>query len=667
MNYNNWPIAKQIGALAFFLTLIIFSILSTLSYQAASNVLEDKGISAMKAEMHAVSDMLELQYDSLLQLARRNADVFKEMYPGQFSKSDQSVSIMGVNSPILMHEQEHINASKSKVDRFANLTGGTATVFVRDGDDFMRVSTSLKKADGSRALGTYLGKTHPGYQILLGGNEYEGYAKLFGKDYMTVYRPVKDTLGQVIGILYIGFEITNSLQQLQKAVNKLTLEESGNFLLMRNVDQVLVAHPQFTANEPVTASMLDGLSLTQAMQADTDWRYNNSKNEPMFAYTQMVRGWNWMLVGQVKAKELNEESLHLLTINAIVAITGIALITVLLSLVLVRSLKPLHALQVHMETLGRGDFSRPLPPSVPQSQNEVDKITTSVSTMSSELRQLMIALQGSVTSLEQQAAKAQSIAKQNGEEAQALMLQTDQIATAIEEMSTSIRDVANHAQDGANQSQQVDLAAKAGQNQQAKVVQDLLKLSQQLNNSHQSVERVSQESEAISKVTEVINSIAEQTNLLALNAAIEAARAGEQGRGFAVVADEVRILAQRTQASILEIGQTINKLQTQVKTTTEQMAQSHQLGMASATQGEATGEQLQEITQRIGELAISSRNIASATEQQSSVAEEITHNLHQISELANEGEQRAVQAVQSADELSSLAVALKRQISQFKA
>jgi methyl-accepting chemotaxis protein len=97
------------------------------------------------------------------------------------------------------------------------------------------------------------------------------------------------------------------------------------------------------------------------------------------------------------------------------------------------------------------------------------------------------------------------------------------------------------------------------------------------------------------------------------------------------------------------------------------MAQSHQLGMASATQGEATGEQLMEITHRIGELAISSRNIASATEQQSSVAEEITHNLHQISELANEGEQRAVQTVHSADELSSLAVALKRQISQFKA
>ncbi|PTA50826.1 methyl-accepting chemotaxis protein [Shewanella morhuae] len=667
MNYKHWPIAKQIGALAFFLTLIIFSILSTLSYKAASNVLEDKGISAMNAEISALSSMLELQYDSLLQLARRNADVFKEMYPGQFSKPDKTINVVGVSTPALLHEQEQINTSKSKVDRFANLTGGNATIFVRDGDDFIRIATSLKKADGHRALGTYLGKSHPGYQTLISGKDYEGYAKLFGKDYMTVYRPVKDTQGQVIGILYIGFEISAVLQQLQQAVNNLVLEETGHFLLMHKVDNLLVAHPQFAAGEMVTDTMLDGLSLSQATQDNTDWRYANSKDEAMFAHSQTVNGWNWVLIGQVKVSELSEESIHLLKINAIVAITGIALITALLSMVLIRTLKPLHVLQNHMETLGHGDFSHQLTASEPQSENEVDKITTSVSAMSAELRQLIIALQTSVTSLEQQAIQAQNVAQQNGEEAQALMLQTDQIATAIEEMSTSIRDVANHAQAGADQSQQVDVAAKEGQKQQVQVVQDLLKLSQQLNSSHLSVEKVSQESEAISKVTEVINSIAEQTNLLALNAAIEAARAGDQGRGFAVVADEVRVLAHRTQSSILEIGQTIGKLQTQVKNTMEQMSQSRQLGITSAAQGEATGEQLKEITQRIGELAISSCNIASATEQQSSVAQEITHNLHLISELASEGELRATQTVHSANELSSLAATLKHQISQFKA
>lgn len=119
------------------------------------------------------------------------------MYPGQFHKPEnKTVRVLGIDTPALMHEKEQLNSSRSKVDRYANLTGGNATVFVRDGDDFLRIATSLKKADGSRALGTYLGTKHPGYQKLIQGQVYEGYAKLFGRDYMTVYRPVKDAQAQ---------------------------------------------------------------------------------------------------------------------------------------------------------------------------------------------------------------------------------------------------------------------------------------------------------------------------------------------------------------------------------------------------------------------------------------------------------------------------------------
>ncbi|QFU23543.1 methyl-accepting chemotaxis protein [Shewanella eurypsychrophilus] len=667
MNYKNWPIAKQIGTLAFILTVIIFGVLSSISYLSAADTLKDKGITAMQAQTEGAAKLIELQYSSLLALARRNADILRVMYPGQFYTPDKTVKIFGKATPALVHEKEQLNATKSKVDRYSNLTGGNATIFVRDGDDFLRISTSLKKADGKRALVTYLGKNHPGYNALIKGEVYEGYANLFGKDYMTVYRPFTDLQGKVIGILYIGFDITDSLTQLKQTITQLSIEESGHFMLIRSKEQSIIAHPNYPSGTIITPEVLHGLTSDQVLTDQGSWHYLNENQQQMYAYSINIPGWNWALIGIAKVSELNEESLKLLSINAVVALVGIFLITLLLSMVLIKTLKPLRTLQQQLDLLGKGELSQEFAKPSVNSNNEVDKITISTSRMADGLRQLILALQTSVKTLESQAENAQKIARLNGEEAQSLMAQTDQIATAIEEMSTSIRDVASHASEGADKSQQVDAASREGHEQLNLVVEGLAKLSQQLNESHASVEGVTKESEAISQVTEVINGIAEQTNLLALNAAIEAARAGEQGRGFAVVADEVRTLAQRTQTSISEISLTINQLQSQVKITAEQMGQSQQLGIASATQGKEASCQLNQITNSIGELAIASSSIASATEQQSAVAEEITRNLHQITELARDGEQRAGETVDSAQELSTIAAEIKQQISIFKA
>ncbi|MEZ9140350.1 MULTISPECIES: methyl-accepting chemotaxis protein [unclassified Shewanella] len=666
MNYRNWSITKQITYFSLALTILVFGIISSVSYFSSSNVLKEKAIDSMNEQMQSNAALIELQYVSLLNLARRNADILRAMYPGNFHKPDRSVKIYSTQTPSLVHESAQINATKSKVDRFSNLTGGTATIFVKDGDDFLRISTSLKKADGSRALVTYLGQSHPGYQTLIKGETYEGYAKLFGKDYMTVYRPIKNETGDVIGILYIGFDITESITELQKTINNLVVEESGFYMLVRNSDKRLISHPRFKVGEALTPDILNGLDANKVLGQHFNYEYLNNQQKTMFANSINIPGWNWTLIGLTEAAELNNESLQLLYITAGVAALGIILISGLLAMLQVKALAPLQKLQQQLQLLGRGDLSQQFEVTDPNSNNEIDLITASAADMSTNLKDLIDSLQHSVESLESQAQKAQDMARLNGDESESLMMQTNQIATAIEEMSASIRDVANHSNEGATKSQQVDESSRSGHQQLTEVVESLDLLKTQLNESQANIENVSKESEAINQVTEVINSIAEQTNLLALNAAIEAARAGEQGRGFAVVADEVRSLAQRTQSSISEISKTIAQLQSQVKNTAQQMEDSHKLGTFSAEQGTQSSQQLSQITVSIGELATFTSSIASATEQQSAVADEITRNLHQISTLANEGQERAGETVEVADGLTELASELKTKINFFK-
>ncbi|MEZ9236122.1 methyl-accepting chemotaxis protein [Shewanella sp. 10N.286.52.A9] len=666
MNYRSWSLTKQITYFSLALTVLVFSIISSVSYFSSSNVLKEKAIDSMNEQMQSNAALIELQYTSLLALARRNADILRAMYPGNFHKPDRTVRVYSTQTPALVHEKEQINATKSKVDRFSNLTGGTATIFVKDGDDFLRISTSLKKADGKRALATYLGSSHPGYQTLINGNEYEGYAKLFGKDYMTVYRPIKNASNEVIGILYIGFDITASISELQKTINNLKVEETGHYMLVRNNDQRLISHPNFATGEALNSDILNGLDINQLLGRHQSVEYVNHQQQQMFANSINIPGWNWTLIGLTQTAELNNESLQLLYITTGVAVLGILLISGLLAALQIKALAPLQRFQQQLKALGKGDLSQQFEVSDPNSKNEIDLITLSAADMSNNLKELIFSLQHSVETLESQAQKAQEMARLNGDESASLMMQTNQIATAIEEMSASIRDVASHSNEGAVKSQQVDQSSRSGHKQLTDVVESLNALKTQLNESQDNIENVSKESEAINQVTEVINSIAEQTNLLALNAAIEAARAGEQGRGFAVVADEVRSLAQRTQSSISEISKTIGQLQAQVKVTSQQMSDSHRLGTESAEQGFETSEQLSQITVSIGELATFTSSIASATEQQSAVADEITRNLHQISTLANEGQERASETVDVADGLSSLASELNTKINFFK-
>ncbi|WP_436977079.1 methyl-accepting chemotaxis protein [Pseudomonas alabamensis] len=231
---------------------------------------------------------------------------------------------------------------------------------------------------------------------------------------------------------------------------------------------------------------------------------------------------------------------------------------------------------------------------------------------------------------------------------------TDQVATAMHEMSATAQDVARHAADAAQAADEADHNAQAGE----RVMQTTIDLIEQVNREIAGtaavIRHLESDSTRIGKVLEVIRGIAEQTNLLALNAAIEAARAGEAGRGFAVVADEVRSLAQRTAASIAEIHQIIEAVQSGAVDAVKAIESGQQRSEAGAGQVVEAGRMLQRITTSVEAIRDMNRQIATAAEEQTSVADDISRNLVEITRIATDNQQAVQQTEQAGQRLHAL-------------
>jgi len=183
-------------------------------------------------------------------------------------------------------------------------------------------------------------------------------------------------------------------------------------------------------------------------------------------------------------------------------------------------------------------------------------------------------------------------------------------------------------------------------------VRDTDKLVQELKASEAITQKLGQASGQIGSILDVIRAIAEQTNLLALNAAIEAARAGSHGRGFAVVADEVRALANRTQDSTNEIQKIISEIQTGVGSVMQSNSQTQRQSEELQAKAQEAGQAMAAILELIAHISDMNTQLASATEEQSLVTEEINRNICNISELTevsvkvNESNSRAAQSLQ---------------------
>jgi methyl-accepting chemotaxis protein len=325
---------------------------------------------------------------------------------------------------------------------------------------------------------------------------------------------------------------------------------------------------------------------------------------------------------------------------------------------------PIRMLIDYVAQLSEGKFSERV--SIKR-QDELGRLAVAANTLRDFLADTFTRLKRSTTDLDSAGGELKAIAALMAQGTLEQFERTDQVATAMNEMSATAQEVARHAAEASQAADEADRCSQEGDKVMGATITAINHMRTEISNTADVIRRLEADSGRIGKVLEVIRGIAEQTNLLALNAAIEAARAGDAGRGFAVVADEVRTLAQRTAASTAEINQIIHSVQTGATDAALAIESGQSRSQESVDQVALAGSSLQRITAAVESIRDMNRQIATAAEEQTSVAEDISRNLTEITAIATTNQDNVKRTQVASGDLHQLSVGLNDVISRLSA
>lgn len=407
------------------------------------------------------------------------------------------------------------------------------------------------------------------------------------------------------------------------------------------------------------------------------WKNENTgKVAPKLGYAVMLPKWDIMvgtgfwidgLEKQVVAMDKKVgDSLN----SAIIGSTTTSLIAlaiiVLLALFVVRSIiRPLKSAVAAMNDIasGDGDLTRRLEMS---GKDELGQLALAFNSFADQVHGLVEQVLSSTGTLNSASDELNGVMSEAGQGVERQKSESDQVATAMNEMTAAAQEVANNASEASDAADHANGQVCDAQGLVHQTIEVIGGLSEQVEQGVQVIEKLGADSRQIDTVLEVIREIADQTNLLALNAAIEAARAGEAGRGFAVVADEVRTLASRTQKSTQEIQETIERLQAGASDAVKLIGSISERSEATIAETRQVDDALQRIGQAVGTINDMNTQIASAAEEQTSVSETINQNVHEIVAITEQTAQGTHRAGAATQRLKGLAKDMSDQVSRYR-
>ncbi|MBY5771421.1 HAMP domain-containing protein [Rhizobium leguminosarum] len=513
-------------------------------------------------------------------------------------------------------------ADHSLVDRTAQSIAGVATIFQKQGSDYVRISTNVKKENGDRAVGTKLVAEHPAQPVLARGEAYYGPAELFGRKFMTGYFPIKNASNANVGILFIGIPMEVYYQRMYE-LQMLVLGVGAIVMLLVGVLAFYAIRQSVKPLQALTASVhsISAGDLEAAIPCVEKKNEFGDIGRALALFRDSARARRDLETQAAEQRELSDAERARNDADK-------------------RSLDgqidfAVNQLAAGLGRLSQGDVSQTIgTPFV----GRLEQLRVDFNASLLRLQDTLSGIRDSAATIQRNSGAVSASAGELSKRTEAQAANLEETAAAVEEITVTVRSSAERAREANN----VVAATKKTADNSGAVVGDAVA----------AMDRIEQASQRIEQIIEVIHDIAFQTNLLALNAGIEAARAGEAGKGFAVVAQEVRELAQRSADAAREIKSLIETSSREVTAGSELV--------------QKTGSVLASISQEIIAISGHVETIATASRDQSAALQEVNGSVNAMDQMTQKNAAMVAETTQASRLLAGEADTLMALIERFR-